>query len=156
MRKYNPFLATVVLLAAIIIVGSQGRAEAGPLALGHSGELTTNPVIEATGTCVPSLTVACVQGNRFALSVLLSGTELAYVAASGSESAVFYFPGTSNDWQVLAKVLNGCGSTGYWWVFAAGATSTPYNVEVTDTVTKIGYGFSELCPLEDEYAIPCP
>jgi hypothetical protein len=156
MRKYSPFLVTVVLLSAILIIGSQGRAGAEPLALGHAEEQTTSPVIEATGTCVPSLTVACVQGNRFAVTVQISLSEYAYVAASSSESAVFSFPGSSSDWQVVAKVLNGCSSNNHWWVFAAGATSTPYSLLVKDTVANIDYGFSEVCPLEDVNAIPCP
>jgi hypothetical protein len=155
-RKHNVFTAAVLLLSAIFIVGSRSRAGADPLAL-LQPEVTTNPAIESTGTCVPSSTVACVQGNRFELSVLIIGSGLANVAASNGVSAVFYFPsGGSGDWQVVAKILNGCSSTNTWWVFAAGATSTTYNVQVHDTVTNISYGFSDLCPLENKVAIPCP
>ena len=163
MRKDNPFLATTVLLSAILILGSQGRAGAAPLALGQPEELTAplalgepEVLTPKSGSCVPSLTVACVQNYRFKLSVFFNGTESAYVAASSTESAVFYFPGSSGDWQVVAKVLDGCGSTNHWWVYAAGATSTPYSVSVTDTVANVGWGFSELCPLENENTIPCP
>jgi hypothetical protein len=116
----------------------------------------------AKAACVPTSTRACVQGGRFSLEVLFSGGTHASVAASSSESAVFWFY-TNTNWEVVAKVLNGCGVNNHFWILGAGATSTGYQLNVLDTVTgrSAGYNGAVLCPITDTGqagfpGFPCP
>lgn len=55
-------------------------------------------------------------------------------AWSSRDSAVIYFFGASN-WEILAKVLDGCGVNGHWWVFFSGSTNVEFELEVLDTWT---------------------
>jgi hypothetical protein len=49
----------------------------------------------------------------------------------GSSSGLFWFFSASN-WEVMVKVLNGCGLNNRWWVFSAATTNVFYRLEVTD------------------------
>lgn len=107
--------------------------------------------LDHLGSCVPSATKACVQGGRFGIRVgtLFVPGNFAPIAVSGSQSAVFHF-GNSANWEVLAKVLNGCAINGRYWVFGAGATTQNFVLNIEDTVRGIivGYGSSS-CPIVD-------
>ena len=50
------------------------------------------------------------------------------------DSGLFWFFDPAN-WEVLVKVLDGCGVNGHHWVYAASATSLPLELTVTDTET---------------------
>lgn len=50
-----------------------------------------------------------------------------------ADSANFYFLDPAN-LEFLIKVLDGCGSTGHYWVFFAGATDVEFTVTATDTL----------------------
>ena len=50
-------------------------------------------------------------------------------------SAMFWFFEPAN-WEILAKVLDGCAVNGYYWVFAAATTDLGYRIQVKDLVTK--------------------
>jgi hypothetical protein len=52
--------------------------------------------------------------------------------AGTSDSGLFYFFDADN-WEVLIKVLDGCGFNGHYWVFAAATTNVAYTITVTDT-----------------------
>lgn len=54
--------------------------------------------------------------------------------SSSSDSAVLYFFGEKN-WEILAKVLDGCSVNGHWWVFFSGSTNVEFELKVTDTAT---------------------
>jgi hypothetical protein len=56
------------------------------------------------------------------------------VPLAGGDSGAFWFFGFSN-WEMLVKVLDGCGVNGHFWVFAAGSTDLEYTLRVTDTST---------------------
>lgn len=108
-------------------------------------------VLEHQGVCVPSSTKACVQGGRFGIRVgtLFVPGNFAPIAVSGSQSAVFHF-GNSNNWEVLAKVLNGCSINGRYWVFGAGATTQNFVLNIEDTLRGIIVGYSSAsCPIVD-------
>lgn len=115
-------------------------------------------VIAAKVSCVPSATRACVQGGRFGIEVFIFSTNsYAQVFTSSSESAVFWFFSSTN-WEVVAKVLNGCSINNNYWVFAAGATSQGYQVNFIDFATGRNNGYSGFCPLADTGQIvgfPC-
>ena len=46
-------------------------------------------------------------------------------------SGLFWFFAPTN-WEVMVKVLNGCGLNNRWWVFSAATTNVFYRLEVTD------------------------
>lgn len=121
-------------------------------------EPVDEPVFAAKALCVPSATRACVQGGRFSIEVYLFSTNsFAQVFTSSSESAVFWFFSSSN-WEVVAKVLNGCAINNNYWVFAAGATSQNYQVNFFDYGRGKSNGYSGFCPLADTGQIigfPC-
>ena len=74
------------------------------------------------------------------------------------DSGLFWFFEPGN-WEVLVKVLDGCGVNGHHWVYAASATSLPFELSVTDTVTGEVYHYSrsegELGALADPAALSC-
>jgi hypothetical protein len=154
------FQIVAVILSAILMVLAQGSASAAVFASVDQAELAPNPQGEFTpnASCVPTSTVACVQGNRFSIQVFFSGSSPAFVATSNGESAVFWFY-SSLDWEVVAKVINGCPVNNHWWIFGAGATSTSYSLNIIDTATgrSAGYNGAVLCPIEDTgMFFPCP
>jgi hypothetical protein len=60
-----------------------------------------------------------------------------------SGSGIFWFFSSTN-WEVMVKVLNGCGLNNRWWVFSAATTNVFYRVEVTDVTrgeTKIYFNY---------------
>lgn len=62
-------------------------------------------------------------------------TGTAWVAPPASDgSALFWFFSPDN-WELMVKVLDGCGLNGRFWVFHAATTNVEYTLTVTDTVT---------------------
>jgi hypothetical protein len=62
-------------------------------------------------------------------------TGQATVAHAGPNgSGMFWFFDQEN-WEVLVKVLDGCGVNGRFWVFAASTTDLGYAIRVEDTAT---------------------
>jgi hypothetical protein len=116
------------------------------------------PVFGAKTLCVPTATRACVQGGRFSIQVFVFSTNsFAQVLTSSSESAVFWFFSNTN-WEVVAKVLNGCAVNNNYWVYAAGATTLDYQVNFFDFVKGRSNGYGGFCPLADTGQIlgfPC-
>ena len=88
--------------------------------------------------CTPSSTVACLNNNRFRVTAtwrdFVGSTGSAMVAPAGTnDSGILYFF-TSNNWEMLIKVLNGCTFNNRYWVFFAATTDVQFTVNVTDTV----------------------
>lgn len=54
--------------------------------------------------------------------------------AKSDDSGLFYFFSDTN-WELLVKVLDGCGINDHYWVFTAGTTDVEYTLTVTDTQT---------------------
>ncbi len=52
--------------------------------------------------------------------------------AKSDDSGLFYFFNRDN-WELLVKVLDGCGINNHYWVFTAGTTNVEYTLRVTDT-----------------------
>jgi hypothetical protein len=49
-------------------------------------------------------------------------------------SALFWFFSPDN-WEVMVKVLDGCGTNGHFWVFHGASTNVEYTLSVADTQT---------------------
>ena len=52
--------------------------------------------------------------------------------ARSDDSVLFTFFGPRN-WELLVKVLDGCGLNGHFWVYGAASTDVAYRLTVTDT-----------------------
>lgn len=103
------------------------------------------PVSMAWAVCSTTSTAHCLQGSRFRAQVSWQGFgsdggTAGTVAGATSDSGLFYFFG-SNNWEIMVKVLDACGSGGgrnnHFWVFAAAATNLQYTLTVTDTQTGV-------------------
>src|SRR6056297_1442327 len=92
-------------------------------------------------------TTACLQQNRFVVSMTFDSAGAAFVPSSaglpagnaepvfgGMNAAVFRFYDVDQV-DAFVKVLNGCPINGRFWVFASGATDAATEITVTDTVT---------------------
>lgn len=86
--------------------------------------------------CVESATTLCLQEGRYEVKVDFTAngeTMPARVARPRTEdSGLFYFF-EPNNWEMLLKVLDGCGVNQHHWVFAASATDVGLNLVVRDT-----------------------
>ncbi|MEM8931817.1 MAG: hypothetical protein AAGE94_11625 [Acidobacteriota bacterium] len=83
--------------------------------------------------------VVALHEGRFDVSA--DWTTLPGVARAGrpvpgptDDSTLFTFFDPDN-WELMAKVLDGCEINGHYWVFTAAATSVGYDLEITDTTS---------------------
>ncbi len=101
---------------------------------------------EPAGACVGGASTRCLQDSRFAVEVEWTGPGGAagaarVVHAGTDDSALFSFFDRAN-WEVLAKVLDGCAVNGSFWVFAAATTDLEFTIRVTDTATGVSRAYS--------------
>lgn len=110
----------------------------------------TSPVAPS---CTPSPTSLCLH-NRFAVSV--TWRDNAGVVSDGRvvpgigtpQSGLFYFINDEN-WELLAKMVDGCGLNSRYWVFVSGSTELFYRLAITDVtrgVNKIYFSYSGTNP----------
>jgi hypothetical protein len=65
------------------------------------------------------------------------------VVVAGPDSGIFWFF-SSDNWEVMVKVLNGCGLNNRYWVFSAATTNVFYRMDVFDVragVNKIYFNY---------------
>ncbi|MEM6703966.1 MAG: hypothetical protein AAF690_14715 [Acidobacteriota bacterium] len=77
----------------------------------------------------------------------------------GSDSAIFYFFDEDN-WELLAKVLDGCSINGHYWVFASASTDVEYQLTVRDLARGQEKRYSSplgeaAAAITDTAALPC-
>jgi Subtilase family len=88
--------------------------------------------------CTPSATRMCLNSNRFSVTVSWttgSSNGAGQVASCGTaDSGLFWFFNSTN-WEMLVKVLNGCGVNSRYWVFSSVTTNVGWTMTVTDTLT---------------------
>ena len=94
-------------------------------------------------TCIETGVVLCLgEDDRFQIEVSWSDFmgnsgvgRLASMLSAGlvktNDSGVIYFFQEDN-WEVLIRVLDGCGLNGHYWVFSAAASNVEYRLTVTD------------------------
>lgn len=76
----------------------------------------------------------CLMDGRFEVEVTATtstGVFRGHRAAGSADSGVFTFF-SSDNWEVLVKVLDGCAINGQRWVFAAAATDVGFTLRVID------------------------
>ena len=118
----------------------------------------------AGGSCAADDTSLCLVDGRFRVSATWKKSD----GSSGTGQAVpitgdtgdFWFFDASNI-EVVAKVLDGCGVDGHFWVFLGGLTNVQVTVTVTDTQTSAARTYVNapgraFAPVEDTSALPCP
>lgn len=90
------------------------------------------------GPCTPDALSLCLSNGRFKVQATWQSTTSSGVGTAipgTSDTGQFWFFSASNV-EIVVKVLNGCGITNRYWVFAGGLT----NVKVTLTVTDMQNG----------------
>jgi hypothetical protein len=112
------------------------------------GSIAFNPPVPAphalmiradpkAGTCVPSATAMCLNGNRFKVEATFQvfgqpqGT--AQAVKITEDTGYLWFFGSNNN-EVVLKVLNGCALNNHYWVYAGGLTDVRVDIKVTDTL----------------------
>ncbi len=111
--------------------------------------LVTNPLLEDLGwgvtvgeiePCVGSEEVLCLNGGRFKVEVTWRdfkdqvGTGKAVPFTNDSGLYWFFSP---DNFEMLIKVLTGCGFNNRFWVFFAATTNVEFQVKVTDSETGV-------------------
>lgn len=90
--------------------------------------------------CVPDSTTLCLGDGRFRVTVdwadFVGDAGSARVAHNSEDSGLFYFFQPDN-WEMLLKVVDGCGFNGHFWVFSAATTNVEYTLRVTDLVAGV-------------------
>lgn len=88
--------------------------------------------------CVEDASTACLDDGRFQVRALWHAASRGYgtarVRESTDETAILTFFG-DDTLEIVAKVLDGCGTNGRFWVYAAGLTDVETTLLVTDTTT---------------------
>ena len=102
---------------------------------------------EPAGSCVPGPETSCLQDSRYEVEVEWQGSDGGFSAArvvhaGTNDSGLFSFFDGDN-WEMLIKVLDGCSINGHVWVYAASATSLPFELSITDTATGEVYRYSK-------------
>lgn len=137
-------LAIVLFAGPALAAGPEEAAAGGNPAEPGNAEPAVDVAADDGGEhCVASNTVMCLQDGRYEVTVSVrvsaeAEPQPARVVKGGSrpigtnESGLFYFFDPTN-WEMLLKVLNGCGVNRHHWVFAAAATDVGYEIAVRDT-----------------------
>jgi hypothetical protein len=76
-----------------------------------------------------------------------------------SDTGMFWFF-SSNNIEIIIKVVSGCAFNSRIWVFAGGLTNVAYTITVTDTVTGVSKTYSNpqgtpSQPVQDTDAFVC-
>ena len=93
---------------------------------------------DGPGFCVPSEDVLCLQDGRFRVEVdwkIPDGSVGRGRAQTLSESSGLFWFFSSDNYEMILKVLDGCSIEGLeaYWVFFAATTNVEFTVRVTDT-----------------------
>jgi hypothetical protein len=111
-------------------------------------------------------TELCLQGHLFASASFRNGpigsaeTPAQTVEISSFTSGLFWFFSADN-WEVMVKTVDGCGTNNHLWTFITSDTSLFFRVTVTDAQgsgQKIYFNYPSLSPFSilDTSSMPCP
>jgi plastocyanin len=135
----------------------------------HQSAMTGKVMVQpasVSGSCTPGEHTLCLNGGRFSATAHWtrpdnSEGEGTAVPLTGDSGYFWFFDPTNI--EAIAKVLNGCGLTNSYWVFAAGLTNVAVHLTVTDTATGAVYvrdnaQGAAFSPVQDTAAFPssCP
>jgi PKD repeat protein len=149
---------------------SAGTYTVSLTATNSSGSGTTSKSITASNgggvPCVPSTQHLCLNNGRFEVKTHWIKPDQTEGDGTGvkltGDSGYFWFFDSANI-EVVTKVLDGCGITNAYWVFAAGLTNVSVRLTVIDTQTGTPYikdnpQGTAFAPIQDTGAFPtsCP
>ncbi len=105
-----------------------------------SDSATRTMLVEAAapaGSCRFTAEILCLQDSRFEVNAKWRSSDGGsgpgrVVHAGTNNSGLFRFFDPEN-WEILIKVLDGCGINGRMWVLGASTTDLGYRIVVTDT-----------------------
>jgi hypothetical protein len=93
--------------------------------------------LDETFAGIPKTQQVCLH-DRFPVAITnisQSDTGLGTPVRAGSrDTGIFWFFEDTN-WEVMVKVLNGCGINDHWWVFIGALTDRGYTISVADPVS---------------------
>ena len=117
------------------------------------------------GSCRPDGSTLCFGNGRFRVTVAWRKPDGASGAGTAvpitDDSGYFWFFDAGNI-EVVAKVLDGCGVNGRYWVLAGGLTNVEATLVVTDTKTGVSKNYANPAgtafrPIQDTAAFAtCP
>ena len=91
--------------------------------------------------CTADESSLCLSGSRFKVEVdwldfadNQGRAKVVDLPVVADDSGLFWFF-QSDNWEMLVKVLDGCGINNNFWVFSAATTNVEYTLKVTDTDT---------------------
>jgi photosystem II stability/assembly factor-like uncharacterized protein len=95
---------------------------------------------DAVGSgCAATDTNLCLQNDRFRVEVawrdFADRTGKGRVVPHGADDSGLLWFFQSDNWEMLVKVLDGCGYNRHHWVLAGATTNVEYTLTVIDTVT---------------------
>ena len=127
-----------VLSVDVDMVATQLGAATGSIYINGDPGLSAAVNVLPPPPCSPSSGALCLNDDRFAVRTLWRtpfgghGPGQVVPGVSSDDSGLFYFF-NPNNWEILIKVLNGCGTNDHYWVFSAATTNVEYTITVTDT-----------------------
>lgn len=105
---------------------------------GFPGEIRSLFDLAAAAPCVGNATTLCLNDDRFKVTMAFrprrQPLQNAKVAVQGTADAGLFYFFDPAAWEVLARVIDGCGINNRYWVFIASTTTVEYTITVTDTL----------------------
>jgi uncharacterized protein (DUF427 family) len=108
--------------------------------VGGGGTATPTPPPPNNGLCQADADTFCALNGDFEVQVDWqrrngeTGVGRLVNGATSDNTGIFYFVEPGN-WELLLKVIDGCGYNGHYWVFGGAASDLKYRIRVTDLVT---------------------
>lgn len=130
-RENNPVTSGGILAAATV---TDMRTNDSNVVLGQR----QSAGFLGSGPCTPDANSLCLNNGRFKVTAswqTSTASGLGTAIPGSSDTGQFWFFSSQNV-EMVVKVLNGCGFNQRYWVFAGGLT----NVQVTMTVTDVSNG----------------
>lgn len=106
---------------------------------------TSQGLYELTRIDCRDSSTLCLNDERFVVEVVwrdsagILGTGRMVPARSNDSGLLWFFD--AENWEMLVKVLDGCGINGSFWVFAAATTDVEYVLRVTDRQTGLARSY---------------
>ena len=108
----------------------------------YTPEALATTFLRAPEPCIKDGETLCLNGERF--QVRLTWRDFANANGEGNvvdladvtsddSGLLFFF--TASNWEMLVKVIDGCGFNDRFWVFAAATTDVEYELQVVDMLT---------------------
>ena len=112
--------------------------DAGALFVSTDAGTTWSAISLPRFYCVPDSVSLCMNNGRFRARVSFRAAaeegEGRAVPLTGDSGAFWFF--TSNNLELVVKVVDGISFNGHFWVFVGALTDVEYDLEVFDTLTE--------------------